>query len=257
MNGQFFYHPSWPVFYQDNHLLALYKPAGLLVQSDITEEESLLDLGKSWLKALHGKPGRVFLGLVHRLDRPVAGVVLFCRTSKAAGRISEQFRFGSVRKKYIAILEGVPARKTGRLENLILRRERLSSIVVPEGTPGAREARLSFKLLDTDGAGARSLVEIELETGRRHQIRLQFAHIGHPVLGDLRYGAAMPLPQKQIALFACELTVRHPTRNEEVRIRSALPLAWPWRALQPGPSSPPWNWTDLRPAVLPGLTSSE
>jgi 23S rRNA pseudouridine1911/1915/1917 synthase len=249
MNGDFFYHPSWPVFYRDNHLLVLYKPAGLLVQGDETEDVSLLELGKSWLKEIYQKPGRVFLGMVHRLDRPVAGVVLFCRTSKAAGRMSEQFRTGATEKYYMAVLQGEMKMKSGRLVHFIERRENRSSIVVPDGTPGSREARLSFNVMET--GRDRTLVRIKLETGRHHQIRVQFAHIGHPVLGDLRYGAPTPLSQKQIALFAKELVVTHPVRGEKLRFDSPLPCNWPWPLSNAEETCPPWNWTDLCEAIKP------
>lgn len=242
MNGDYFFHPSWPVFYRDNHLLALYKPAGILVQADRTREVSLLELGKLWIKDLHGKPGRVFLGMVHRLDRPVAGVILFCRTSKAAARISEQFRAGTAEKYYLAVLEGELKEKSGTLVHFIQRRENRSSLVASEETAGAREARLSFTVLGF--ARGRTLVRIKLLTGRRHQIRAQFAHMGHPVAGDLRYGAPSPLPQKQIALFAKELAVSHPVRGERLRFESPLPCAWPW----PGPEASnclPWDWKEL------------
>jgi 23S rRNA pseudouridine1911/1915/1917 synthase len=238
----FFFHPSWPVFYRDNHLLVLYKPAGLLVQSDETREVSLLDLGKLWIKQVYKKPGRVFLGMVHRLDRPVAGVVLFCRTSKAAARISEQFRTGTVQKYYLAVLEGELKNKSGRLVNFIQRRENRSSQVVHEKTPGSQEARLSFTVLDF--AEGRTLVQVDLETGRRHQIRVQFAHAGHPVAGDLRYGAPAALPEKQIALFAKELIVNHPVRNETLRFESPLPCDWPWPKLKEK-TSLPWDWREL------------
>ncbi len=249
MNADFFFHPSWPVFYRDNHLLVLYKPAGLLVQADQTGERDLLGLGKAWLKDVYGKPGRVFLGMVHRLDRPVAGVVLFCRTSKAAGRMSEQFRSGSTEKYYVAVLEGELEAKSGRLVHSILRREGRSSLVVPEGTPGAQQASLGYTVLDS-GRG-RSLVRIALETGRHHQIRVQFAHIGHPVAGDLRYGAPAPLPQKQIALFAKELVATHPVRGEKMSFQSPLPRSWPWPSTGP-PSSLFWNWRDIA-AEIEGL----
>lgn len=240
MNGDYFFHESWPIFYRDNHLLVLYKPAGLLAQADETEEISLLELGKLWLKNIYNKPGRVFLGLVHRLDRPVAGVMLFCRTSKAAARISEQFRAGEAEKYYLAVLEGKLKEKSGSLVNLIERSENRSSRVVLEKAPGAREARLSFTVLDC--AQGRTLVRIKLETGRRHQIRVQFAHIGHPVAGDLRYGAPAPLPQKQIALFAKELIVSHPVRGERLRFESPLPRGWPWQDQTGGI---PWDWREL------------
>jgi 23S rRNA pseudouridine1911/1915/1917 synthase len=247
MNDKYFYHPSWPVFHEDNHLLVLYKPAGLLVQADQTEDVSLLELGKAWLKEKWSRPGRVFLGMVHRLDRPVAGVILFCRTSKAAARLSDQFRTGRVRKRYLAVVEGRMKEESGRLIDHIERREGVSSRIVPPNTQGGREARLSFVLLDT--MESKSLVEVQLETGRRHQIRLQLAHIGHPVLGDLRYGASGPLPEKQIALFANELAVDHPTRRERLVFRSPLPQGWPWPSDHPDPLSPPWNWAKLRPLI--------
>ncbi len=242
MNGDYFFHPSWPVFYRDNHLLVLYKPAGLLVQSDKTDEVSLLELGKLWLKNVYSKPGRVFLGMVHRLDRPVAGVVLFCRTSKAAARISEQFRTGISEKYYLAIVEGEMKEKSGKLVNFLLRRENRSTLVVHDKTPGAREARLSFELMGF--AKGRTMARIKLETGRRHQIRVQFAHIGHPVAGDLRYGAPAPLPQKQIALIAKKLVVNHPVLGQRISFESPIPRGWPW------PSSDektvlPWDWREL------------
>jgi 23S rRNA pseudouridine1911/1915/1917 synthase len=245
MNNQYFYHPDWPVFHEDNHLLALYKPAGLLVQGDKTGEPSLLDLGKTWLKERYQKPGEVFLALVHRLDRPVAGVLLFCRTSKAAGRVSEQFRSGKVKKYYLAVLEGELQEDSGRLIHQIERHDDRSSRIVTEPTPRSQEARLSYRLLETSGSG--SLVEINLETGRHHQIRLQMAHIGHPIVGDLRYGASAPLPQKQIALFARRLRLTHPTLKEELLLQCPLPREWPWPVLEPCSQAPPWNWCEFRP----------
>ena len=241
MNGDYFFHPSWPVFYRDNHLLVLYKPAGLLAQADETEEPSLLELGKLWVKNIYNKPGRVFLGLVHRLDRPVAGVMLFCRTSKAAGRLSEQFREGKAEKYYFAVLEGELGEKSGTLVNFIEKGEKRSSRIAPQKSPTAREARLSFTVLDCERD--RTLVRIKLETGRKHQIRVQFAHLGHPVAGDLRYGAKAPLAEKQIALFAKELIVDHPVGGRRLRFESPLPRGWPW----PGPEgrSLPWDWREL------------
>lgn len=250
MDENCFYHPSWPVIYRDNHLLALYKPAGLLVQGDETGEASLLDLGKAWLKHQYHKPGRVFLGMVHRLDRPVAGVVLFCRTSKAAARISEQFRTGNVRKRYLTVVEGALKEASGRLIHQMERREDRSSRIVAAKTPESREARLSYRVLDT--FRSRSLVEVILETGRRHQIRLQMAHIGNPVLGDIRYGASAPLPRQQIALLARELTVRHPIHKSELSLLSPLPHGWPWPSAIIPPDAPPWNWSDFPGIIHPG-----
>ncbi len=244
MNNQLsnFFIPSWPVLYADNHLLAVYKPAGLLVQGDRTGDMTMFDLAKQWVKQQYNKPGQVYLGLVHRLDRPVAGVILFCRTSKAAGRISEQFRTGQTRKRYIAIVEGKMGKPDGRLVNHIERRGS-SGRIVKKATDKSTEARLSYRCLETRNDS--SLVEIDLETGRHHQIRLQFSHIGHPVMGDLRYGASAPLPQKQIALFAERLSVMHPTLGQELTFTSPLPLDWPWPGHEPTADAPPWNWSQI------------
>jgi 23S rRNA pseudouridine1911/1915/1917 synthase len=235
-----FFDPRWPVLYEDNHLLAVYKPSGLLVQGDRTGDVCLLDLGKRWLKARYHKPGKVFLAMVHRLDRPVAGVVLFARTSKAAGRLSRQFRERSVEKHYLAVVEGTVPGDANRLIDHIERRHRVSR-VVPTPTEISREARLCYTVLDRDHG--KSLLQVCLETGRRHQIRIQLSHLGHPIVGDLRYGAATPLPGREIALLAKELNVDHPIRNDRLRLCSPIPKQWPWPDVKisacPGP---PWDW---------------
>lgn len=238
-----FFDNRWPVVYVDNHLLALYKPAGLLTQGDRTGDACLLELGKRWIKIRFDKPGNVFLAMVHRLDRPVAGVVLFARTSKAAARLSSQFRERTVQKRYLAVVHGNPSQPSGRLVHHIDRRDR-RSLVVPAPTPDSQEACLRYTVLGH--AAGSSLVQIDLETGRRHQIRLQLAHLGHPIVGDLRYGAGRPLPERQIALLAHRLEVLHPTRGERLRLTSPLPRGWPW----PEASSnerfrPPWDWRDF------------
>jgi len=185
--------------------------------------------------------------MVHRLDRPVAGVILFCRTSKAAARISEQFRTGKIRKRYLAIVEGVVREPSGRLIHQMERREDRSSRIVAERTPLSREARLSYRVLDV--FHSRSLVEVLLETGRRHQIRLQMAHMGNPVLGDIRYGASAPLPQQQIALLARELAIQHPIHKSELSFHSPLPRGWPWPKAAISPDAPLWNWSDYAPFI--------
>jgi 23S rRNA pseudouridine1911/1915/1917 synthase len=235
-----FFDPRWPVIYEDNHLLAVYKPSGLLVQGDRTGDVCLLDLGKRWLKARYHKPGNVFLAMVHRLDRPVAGVVLFARTSKAAGRLSRQFRERSVDKHYLAVVGGSVSGDTDRLIDNIERRDRLSR-VVPTPTDRSQEARLHYTVLGRDSG--KSLLKISLETGRRHQIRIQLAHMGHPILGDLRYGAETPLPDRQIALLAHQLMVEHPTRTDRLLFSSPIPQHWPWPDIgRPGSQAPPWDW---------------
>jgi 23S rRNA pseudouridine1911/1915/1917 synthase len=234
-----FYHPRWPVLYNDNHLLALFKPAGLLAQGDHSGAPSLLNLAKHWVKEHYKKPGRVFLGLVHRLDRPVAGVMLFARTSKAASRLSTQFRSGSPQKRYLAVVEGVPERHAASLSHHIVRRGRWCGIV-SSATRQSQEAHLRFKLIDS--TTERSLLQVELITGRKHQIRLQLSHAGYPVVGDVRYGASSPLVSRQIALLAKELTIEHPTRNIPIRIVCPLPTDWPWKDPQENLLRPFWNW---------------
>lgn len=230
---------QWPILYQDNHLLVLYKPAGLLVQGDATGDESLLELGKNYLKTKYQKPGRVFLGLVHRLDRPVAGVVVFARTSKAAARLSEQFRSGLLDKRYLAVVEGALSQSSGRWVDHLQRDDRIMR-VLPSPQAGTQEARLSFQLLAA--RADLSLVEILLETGRRHQIRTQFAHRGHPILGDRRYGSSSRLNHRQIALLARSIRFQHPVRTEWITVEAPLPQGWPWPDSADAETSPRWNW---------------
>ncbi len=252
MNGlidsrPFFFVPRWPVFHEDNHLLVLYKPAGLLIQGDHTSDPSLLDLARDWIKERYRKPGRVFMGMVHRLDRPVAGIILFCRTSKAAARMSEQFRQGTIKKTYMAVVEGHLPAPSGRLVDHLHRQGR-SSIVAAAPDDRSREASLCYRVLASEGE--RSLVEIDLESGRHHQIRVQLAHAGAVILGDLRYGAREPMPQRQIALFARRLSFVHPTLKLPFEYECPYPAGWPWPCHLDGPDAPPWNWEDLR-CLLP------
>jgi len=232
-----FYHPLWPVFNADNQVLVVYKPAGLLAQGDRSAGANLLDMARHWIKTRYHKPGNVFIGLVHRLDKPVAGVMVFARTSKAAGRLSAQFREGRVVKRYLAVVEGIVAPGITRLENDLERRPEGSRILSGPG-PASQAARLSFERLDT--GRSTSLVAVTLETGRRHQIRLQLAHAGHPIVGDRRYGAAESLAGGQIALLARELGFDHPTRHEPLTFFCPLPVGWPWPAV---PAEPPIPWT--------------
>ena len=238
--------PEWPILHMDNHLLAIYKPAGIPVQGDESGDISLLDIGKLWLKEKFNKPGNVFLGLVHRLDRPVAGVMLFCRTSKAAGRISEQVRSRSIKKTYLAVLEGELEVESGKLFNYIERIPGKSSKIVKSKTKNSSEASLNFSTIGK--ASGNSLVEIDLETGRHHQIRAQFGHIGHPVRGDLRYGASKPLPERQIALFAKRLEISHPITGDSIIIEAPLPEGWPFEPISKKESGNKlfWNWADVK-----------
>ena len=220
-----FYHPRWPVFFEDNHLLALFKPAGLLAQGDRSGAVCLLELAKGWLRKRHAKPGRVFLGLVHRLDRPVAGVMLFARTSKAAARLSAQFRCGTIQKTYLAVVEGTPAQPNGNLYDHI-ERQGLSCRILSEPSGHSREARLQYRLIDS--TGDRSLLQVAPETGRRHQIRAQLSLTGHPVWGDVKYGAQRRTGLEGIGLHAAFLEVAHPVGGATLVFEAPVPAHWPW-----------------------------
>lgn len=212
------------VLYEDNHCLAVDKPARLLTMGDATGEQTLLDLAKDYIKQAYDKPGAVFLGVVHRLDRPVSGVVLFARTSKAAARLSEQFRERSVEKTYRAIVEGVPPEREAVLQDWLWKDPgRNVTQVVREGTPGAQQAALAIKRLKTNGT--RSLVEVKPVTGRSHQIRIQLASRNWPILGDAKYGSTVRL-DGSVALHASSLTFRHPTKGEEVTVAADTPASW-------------------------------
>ena len=209
------------VIYCDNHILVINKPAGILIQRDKTGDPSLLEYAKSYIKDKYNKPGNVYLGLVHRLDRPVSGVVVFARTSKAASRLSRQFKERTTEKTYTAIVEGeIPA--AGGFEDSIGRRGVTSYIAKDgEGSPADLHfSRLSYK----DGF---SLVRIRLGTGRHHQIRVQFASRGYPILGDFRYGSSLKFGDRAIALHSSSLSIIHPTTKEEM-IFTAKP-AGIWR----------------------------
>lgn len=208
------------VIYEDNHLLVVNKPCGLLVQGDQTDRPTLLEHGKAWLKTRYDKPGNVFLALVHRLDRPASGVVVLARTSKAASRLSEQIRAHRPAKTYWAKVTGdIP--ESGTWKDRLLREEYASRVV--EG-PLGKEARLSF--VRTDQTSGISTVEVDLETGRHHQIRVQFAHRGCPILGDTRYGSTVPYAENAIALHARSMRINHPTRDEEMTFTADPEETW-------------------------------
>jgi 23S rRNA pseudouridine1911/1915/1917 synthase len=210
------------VLYEDNHCLAVYKPAGLLTVGDRTGDVSLVDLARDDLRKRFQKPGNVFIGVVHRLDRPVSGVVLFARTSKAAGRLSEQFRKGRVEKVYEALVEGRAAKDGVLIDQLV--KDRQSNIVrtVTKATAQTRESRLAFRRLKA--YRETTLLEIRPQTGRSHQIRVQLATAGHPIVGDRKYGSKRPFPGG-IALKAVRLTFEHPVRKIPVIVEA--PPEWP------------------------------
>ena len=220
-------HRKPEILYEDNHLVAINKPPGLLTQGDASGDVCALDVVRAYLKEKYGKPGKVFLGMVHRLDRPASGVLLFARTSTAAGRLSAQFREREVHKIYHAVVRGVVEQGEGTLRHHLARDEGAArTVVVDESDPVAQEAVLRFRLLGVEGE--RSLLEVELLTGRKHQVRAQLAAIGHPIVGDRRYGASSYRRDHSIALHARSLMVTHPTKKEPVLIEAPVPDGWPW-----------------------------
>lgn len=201
------------VLYEDNHLIAVFKPAGVLVQGDNTGDKCLMDEVKEYIKEKYNKPGQVFLGLVHRLDRPVSGVVLFAKTSKGASRLSEQIRLHTVHKVYQTMVEGKMSKQKATLINWIKKDEQKNKVTVYDTeSKDVLYAELDYRVLKADGK--HSLLEIDLKTGRPHQIRSQLAHIGHPIVGDLKYGATAALPDKSIALCAVSFTFETATGGE-------------------------------------------
>ena len=222
----------------DNHLFAVDKPACLPVVPDASGDASLLELAKARIARERGKPGRVFLGVVHRLDRPVSGAVLFARTSKAAARLGAQFRERCVEKRYVALSASRPANDGGVIEQWLAKDSRSNRVrAVPprtgESAAGARRAVTRWRLLGR--AGEPFAIELRPETGRPHQLRCALAALGAPILGDLKYGAATPLPDRSIALHALALELEHPTRREPVALRAPLPERPWWRSLHDVP----------------------
>lgn len=215
--------PNITILFEDNHLLAIHKPAGVLSQEDYSGEPDVLTLCKAYLKREYNKPGNVFLGLVHRLDRPVAGVMLLAKTSKAASRISEQIRKRTVKKRYLAVVEGNPG-DNGMLVHYLLKDRDTNRVkVVDPGNSNAQKSELTFQ--KTDQKKNLALLNISLITGRPHQIRVQLSHEGFPIVGDSKYGQST---SSEIALFASELEVIHPTLKKPVNI-TATPLnTSPW-----------------------------
>jgi 23S rRNA pseudouridine1911/1915/1917 synthase len=222
--------PNPSILFEDNHLLLLNKPAGWLVQGDKTGDTTLPDWGKIYLKEKYNKPGEVFLHPVHRLDRPVSGVVLLARTSKALSRLNEMFRDREMGKIYHAIVENKPQENEGELRHFLVKDSNTNTVRAYKSPPGkgldAKEAILQYKILKTDRQ--QSLIEVKPLTGRPHQIRVQLASMGCPILGDLKYGAKFPLADASIALHAFTLDFIHPVKKEAMQIHAPLPDLSVW-----------------------------
>lgn len=221
------------ILHDDNHVLALVKPACTPMVPDESGDDSLLDQAKRWVAERYKKPGAVYLGVVHRLDRPVSGVVVFARTSKAAARLSQAFRERTTAKTYLALVEGELPPREFELEQWLLKDERRNRVEpVAPGTPGAQQALTAVRVLEA--RGGRTLVELRPATGRPHQLRVACASRLAPIVGDLKYGATAALPDASIALHAARLEFDHPVRAERLRLEAA-PKGPAWAGWRTGP----------------------
>lgn len=217
------------VLYEDNHLLIVEKIRNMPVQEDASGDLDLLNAAKDFLIKKYNKPGDAFLGLVHRLDRPVGGVVLFAKTSKAASRISNEIRLNRFKRNYLTIVRGIPKEKKGRLTDYLLKDRRTNtSSVVSSKTKNAKKAILDYEVIATDQKENLSLLSVKLQTGRSHQIRVQLSHFSYPIYGDQKYGQHVNKPGQQIALWASEISIKHPTKDEIVTVAYNPPPEYPW-----------------------------
>ena len=215
------------VVYEDNHIIIVYKESGEIVQGDKTGDEPLSERVKAYIKEKYAKPGEVFLGVVHRLDRPVSGLVVFARTSKALSRLNDMFRNGEVRKTYWALTQNVPPQSEGTLEHWLVRNEKQNkSYAYDREKPHSKRAVLNFRHIgSTDNY---QLLEVQLLTGRHHQIRCQLAAIGCPIKGDLKYGARRSNPDGSISLLARKVAFTHPVSKKAISVVAPFPddLLW-------------------------------
>jgi 23S rRNA pseudouridine1911/1915/1917 synthase len=219
------------ILYEDNHLIALNKYPSDIVQGDKTGDLPLGDYIKSYLIHKYNKPGDAFLGVIHRIDRPVSGVVIFAKTSKGLSRMNKLLKDGGFHKTYWAIVEGTPLETDGLLINHLAKNERQNkSYVVSKGTKGAKEAKLRYHTLQ---AGRKySLLEIELLTGRHHQIRVQLSNMGCPIKGDLKYGSKRSNSDKSICLHARTLEFEHPISKKNICITAPKPQSDIWHVFE-------------------------
>jgi 23S rRNA pseudouridine1911/1915/1917 synthase len=219
------------VLYEDNHVIIVSKSAGEIVQGDKTGDTPLSETVKAYIKEKYQKPGAVYLGVVHRLDRPVSGVVLFARTSKALARLNEMFRTGAVQKTYWALVQNLPSQPEATLTHYLVRNEQKNkSFAYATERPGAKKAVLDYRVIGhTDRY---HLLEVHLHTGRHHQIRCQLAAIGCPIRGDLKYGAPRSNPDGSISLHARSIQFEHPVSHVTVHVEAPPPTEGPWAAFE-------------------------
>lgn len=224
------------ILYEDNHVLVVVKPHNMPTQADESGDMDLLTLMKQYLKETYNKPGEAFLGMVHRLDRPTGGVIVFAKTSKAAARLSEAMADGEFEKIYLAVVYDTPRDKQNVLVNYLKKDGNNNVRVVPAAEYGAKYAELNYKVLQS--IGKLSLLGVRLQTGRSHQIRVQLAHIKHPIVGDLRYGGNRPKAQCNLALWAAELRFKHPVLDEVMVFK-----------VYPPEDMKPWCYFNIEPVL--------
>ena len=214
------------ILYEDNHLLVAVKPQNILSQSDKTEDADFLSILKDYIKEKYNKQGNVYLGLVHRLDRPTGGVMVFAKTSKCAGRLADQMKNGEFEKKYLAVTEGVVKEKVKRLENYLKKDEKTNIVkVCPLSETGAKKAVTVYKELASNDT--QSLLQVQIETGRSHQIRVQLANVKCPLCGDNKYGGANAKTDN-LALWAYSLSFTHPTKKTKMKFVALPPDKYPY-----------------------------
>ena len=216
------------VIYEDNHIIAVNKTCSEIVQGDKTGDTPLSEIVKQWLKEKYNKPGNVFTGVVHRLDRPVSGLVIFAKTSKALSRLNEMFRTGEIKKTYWAIVKACPKEKEAELTHHLVRNEKQNKTYAYDTEKAnSKKAILSYKVIGK--SDNYSLLEIDLKTGRHHQIRCQLAKIGFPIKGDLKYGFPRSNPDGGISLHACKASFIHPVSKELIEITAPVPDNKIWK----------------------------
>lgn len=217
------------VLYEDNHIIIVSKQSGEIVQGDKTGDVTLSETVAQYLKVKYAKPGNVFVGVTHRLDRPVSGVVVLAKTSKALSRMNDMFRVGSVDKRYLAIVKNRPPQDTGQLENWLVRNEKQNrSYAYDHEVPGSKKAVLRYRLVAS--SVNYHLLEVELMTGRHHQIRCQLSKMGCPIKGDLKYGAERSNPDGSISLHAWHITFEHPVSHQMIDVFAPVPEEALWQS---------------------------
>lgn len=215
------------VIHEDNHLIAVNKPSGILVHSDQTGDETLADLVKQYIKIRYGKPGDVFLGVIHRIDRPVSGVVIFARTTKALTRMNLMLQKREITKTYLAIVQNRPPELNDTISHHLLKNTETNIVkAYTKAKPGTKKATLSYQLVGQ--LDDKTLLKVSPETGRPHQIRAQLSKIGAPIIGDLKYGAHYPIFNKSIALHCLQMSFNHPVQNDFITIQAQAPHHLPW-----------------------------